>query len=348
MLEFFTISVSTVLGFFIPTLEVISEFPQTAFSYGSVIEQINRPDNKQPSVTDFLFTGDIMLARGVEQLMGDYGPVYPFSEIQSLTKATDFTIGNFEAAVPVKHITTPLMTLRFSVHESFLERLQLAGFDYLSLANNHSYDYGPEGLLNSRHQLKVRNMITFGEPGRLTKESVTYVPLEGGRHLALLGLSALSRTYTAAELTALFTTINERSDIQIVYIHWGEEYKLLHSRRQKRLAQRLIEAGADAIIGHHPHVVQDIQTYRGIPIFYSLGNFVFDQYFSQPVQEGLLLKLTLTDSGARYELIPISSLGSRSIPRRMAPYEQANFLADLARRSAPELADQIRSGVIRF
>ena len=74
MLEFFAISISTILGFFIPALEAVSEFPQTAFSYGSVAEQVSPPDSNQPVVTSLLFTGDIMLARNVEQLMKDYGP----------------------------------------------------------------------------------------------------------------------------------------------------------------------------------------------------------------------------------------------------------------------------------
>ena len=108
------------------------------------------------------------------------------------------------------------------------------------------------------------------------------------------------------------------------------------------------DRGADAIIGHHPHVVQDIQVYQGVPVFYSLGNFVFDQYFSSAVQEGLLLKLTLTEAGANYELIPTTSIGSRSRPQLMSPYEREHFLTGLATRSAPKLRTQIHSGYLEF
>ena len=95
MLEFFTIIVSTILSFFVIVSEAVGEFPRTAFSYGSVAEQTTPRVNNQSLTTNFIFTGDIMLARNVERLMKDYGPTYPFSEIESLTKAADFTVGNF-------------------------------------------------------------------------------------------------------------------------------------------------------------------------------------------------------------------------------------------------------------
>ena len=349
MLEFFTVGVSVVLALLTPPLETDNNFLVTAFSYGSVKEQFKINLDNQPLATELLFTGDIMLARNVEKLMEDYGQDYPFSGIKSITQGAGFTIGNFEAAVPKKHISTLNSTLRFSVKESFLTQLQLAGFDYLSLANNHSYDYGSEGLKSTRQFFQAYDLVDFGGPGQLTERSVSYLSLKDGRTLALVGLTTLNNNhYTKAQITALFEAINKQSDIQIVYIHWGEEYQSYHSNKQERMARFLITAGADAIIGHHPHVVQDIQVYHGVPVFYSLGNFIFDQYFSTAVQEGLLLKLSLTELNIDYELIPIISIGSRSRPYIMAPYERHKFLTDLASRSNPKLKTQIHSGQLQF
>ena len=345
MLKFLLISVSTILGFLASLVPVDDDL---AFYYGDVGKQPEVIVDTYPPVTKILFTGDIMLARNVELLMKNYGSPYPFAEIQSTTKAADFTIGNFEAAVPKKHIATLSGSFRFSVHQSFLERMKEAGFDYLSLANNHSYDYGLAGLENTHQVFKDYDLKVFGEPGPLTEQSATYLPLKDGRRLALIGLVVVGNQYTKLQLETFFSEVNKQSDIQIVYIHWGEEYKPYHSKKQELLAQLLVTLGADVIVGHHPHVVQDIQLYQGVPIFYSLGNFVFDQYFSEEVQKGLLLKLDLNKFGTGYELIPVTSIGSRSHPRLMAPHERERFLIDLSTRSTPKLKDQIRSGYLQF
>ena len=336
-----------VLSFFIPvSVATAQQYTPIPVSCLDDTKQTNQSINNKPSSTSLLFSGDIMLARNVEILMKDHGPAYPFSEVVELTKTPDYTIGNFEGSVPVNHVFTPFMNLRFSVDKSFLERLRLAGFDYLSLANNHSHDYGLEGFLNTKQELQANDLITFGGTGELTEDSVSYLSLKDGRRLALVGISALDRNYTELELEELFGVVAKESDIQIVYIHWGNEYQLIHAKSQEKLAHLLVEVGADAIVGHHPHVVQDIGVYQGVPIFYSLGNLVFDQYFSESVQEGLLLKLTLTKAKASYQLIPVSSLGSRSLPRQMAPDESSVLLKELAKRSDPALADQIRGGLL--
>jgi poly-gamma-glutamate synthesis protein (capsule biosynthesis protein) len=127
-----------------------------------------------------------------------------------------------------------------------------------------------------------------------------------------------------------------------VAIHWGEEYRDVSNKRQQTLGRALIDAGADVIIGHHPHVVEEIELYRGKPIFYSLGNFIFDQYFSKETQEGLAVKISVGDKKAAYELIPVDL--HKSQPKRMSSDAEEKWLEELSLRSAKELRSDIIQG----
>ena len=91
------------------------------------------------------------------------------------------------------------------------------------------------------------------------------------------------------------TALRERVDLIFVSLHWGEEYQLQSNVEQQRIARALIDVGADAVIGHHPHVIQEVEEYNGGWIFYSLGNFIFDQYFSPETMEGLVASVTVQD-----------------------------------------------------
>ena len=117
----------------------------------------------------------------------------------------------------------------------------------------------------------------------------------------------------------------------IVNIHWGAEYQELSNDHQRDLARELIDAGADAIIGHHPHVVEEIEVYKDKPIFYSLGNFVFDQYFSIPTQQGLAVGVVLGADATSVYVFPIESENSQV--RLMPPSKAEQFMRRLIDRS---------------
>src|SRR3989344_3398134 len=123
----------------------------------------------------------------------------------------------------------------------------------------------------------------------------------------------------------------QAADFIIINAHWGAEYKSLSNSRQRQLAHSLIDAGADVIIGHHPHVVQEMEIYNNRPIFYSLGNFIFDQYFSVPTQQALAVGTVLYDDGISVYLFPLVS--EQSVNRQMTPQEEDVFLAKFIDRS---------------
>ncbi len=287
-----------------------------------------------------LFSGDIMLGRHVETLMRRNGSSYPYQQLESFSNAV--WIGNFEAVVADNHVQTPDFTYALSVDKTFLSSLHDYGFRYLNLANNHTLDFGSEAFNESKINLS-NSFSIFGDPDQISENSTTYIELSEGT-IGLLGINA---TYNEPDFKNVFMVMAElqkNSDIQIAYIHWGDEYELTHNTAQEKIAEKLIDGGFDAVIGHHPHVVQDVALYQEKPIFYSLGNFIFDQYFNEAVQEGLAIKLSFEDSGIEYELLPITSREMTAAPRFMLNEEKDAFLIGLAERSNQSISSEISSG----
>ena len=290
-----------------------------------------------------MFFGDIMLARDVELHMIRYGLSYPFSSIQ-IDKDLVFAVANFESAVPNPHIFTPYNTFRFSTNWNYLSELNSAGFTHVSLANNHSFDYGLAGYNNTVYELWEAEVEPFGHPTILSTSSVTIVDT-APYTVAIVAIHTLFTTPSNNDIEAIFDFAASKSDIQIAFIHWGEEYELTQSAKQRKLAEVLIAAGADVVIGHHPHVVQGIEIIDDVPVFYSLGNFIFDQYFSSTVQTGLVLNLVL-DKEPHFELLPVSSLESKARPYYMNASSTEDFLYSLGERSTDEIKEELLAGTI--
>lgn len=294
--------------------------------------------------TSLSFVGDVLLARRVETYLDVYGSQYVYADLPKVSSST-VLIGNFEAAIPKEHTHTPDLTFSFSVDALHILALREYGFEYMSLANNHSADKGTANLVHTQEVLGRNAITAFGSPLALSTTSIAYVELEG-QIVALVGVYAVNLFPAKSEIQTLFEHAALYSDIQIAYVHWGIEYEPVHSLAQEQLAYMMVDAGADAVVGHHPHVVQDIELYNGVPVFYSLGNFIFDQYFSTEVQEGLWVTLALEENSVVYTLQGITSVGSRSVPRFMSAYENDLFLAGLAKKSADSLVTQIQNGKI--
>lgn len=293
-----------------------------------------------------IFTGDVLLARNVEYLIEKNGQQYPFAKLQlSSLLPGAAVIGNFESAMPTEHQVTPALAMRFSVNPSYLSLLVDTGFTHLSQANNHSYDYGKEGFTNATLNLIKYGLIPFGDGHTLGKDSITYINTSLGR-IAVIGIHATEVIPSRSSLKAVMSTAGAQSDFQIIYIHWGTEYKTTHSPVQEELATILIQYGADLIIGHHPHVVQDIESINNVLVFYSLGNYLFDQYFDTDVQEGLLVLLSTNSDNTALRLLPVSSLGHLSQPALMNDKNRRQFLAALAKRSDSALRQHIIEGIL--
>lgn len=293
------------------------------------------------TIKEVRFVGDVMLARHVEILMDKDGSDYPYQNLS--TPPRTVWVGNFEASAPDTHEPTKPFTLDLSVDTKHLNALYDFGMTHVSLANNHSLDFGREGLAETRSNLS--SFTTFGHPNMVSAASVSQIELDEGL-LGILAIHAVGSSPDDEKLTNVLHKLTLETDAQVAFVHWGEEYTTTHNKSQEDLARRLIDGGIDAVIGHHPHVVQDIDTYNGKPIFYSLGNFIFDQYFDQSVQEGLVVAVTLEDEGINYRLLPVTSVGSLSAPRLMDESEAEYFLATLAANSNSRIRTKIAEGML--
>ncbi|USN87843.1 MAG: CapA family protein [Candidatus Nomurabacteria bacterium] len=292
---------------------------------------------------DIYFTGDIMLARHVETLSSEHGSDYMFEGLDFLKEA-DCVVANFEGSIPTEHVQTPDFTFNFSVDNTNISALTNAGFTHLSLANNHSYDFGELGYSNTLSVLKGEGFTSFGHPNTIATSSVTFIDTNNSR-VALIAINTIGQTIDHEDTKNTLSWATTQSSKQIVYIHWGNEYKLNQSEQQQDLAKELISDGADLIIGHHPHVTQGIEQIDGVPVIYSLGNLVFDQYFSQDVQQGLIVAIDFQNN-LTVNLYPITSMQNISQPHLMSEKQKVTFLEKLTKHSPPNLKDAIISGQI--
>lgn len=302
----------------------------------STTQEIQRP-------ISILAVGDIMLDRHVETLIKKEGADYPFAKIRSLLENHDIVLGNLEGPVLEIRKQTPDNAMRFSFDPKYLSTLKENHFSILTLANNHTYDHGKEAFAETLEQLKAANLTPLGHPLEIAAEHAVIQSVHGKR-IGFLGFNATRLPFDRDKASLLVQEMNSKTDTLIVTIHWGDEYALKPNKLQKELAHLFVDNGADAVIGHHPHVVQSIEMYKDKMIFYSLGNFIFDQYFSTVTQEELAVGMKIEENKITYTLHPLRS--KRSQPQQMEAEEALDFLKALASRSDPQLAAAIESAIL--
>ncbi len=282
---------------------------RTILSKPSVERMIPDALLPQKPVT-ILFIGDVMLGRLVRQHMRANGPDYPFEKLGTLFTDVDAVIANLEG--PITLLDAPdtrvspeqPFSMRFAFDPESAGALARAGITHVSLANNHALDQGSIGQRDTIAHLTDAGVIPFGAKND-TPLGVTTTLTLSGRDIRVVGLDATIARHDWNAITDALKEISENTTI-LVFMHWGNEYETTHSEEQEAIARTLVGAGADAIIGAHPHVIQDIQTIDGAPVFYSLGNFIFDQYWDESVRDGLAVKLTIDGDDISYETIPIT------------------------------------------
>ncbi len=290
------------------------------------------------------FVGDIMLDRGVEYLIGKNDVFYPFEKISPFLNEFDFAFGNLEGPIVRKTKAFPDESLMFCFEKETINGLISANFSVVSLANNHTLGMGKEGL-NETKELLTENKIGFvGDPLSCSEDFI----LEKDDLVFL----AFDRTLRGCEDKELINTIKSiriknPDKFLITNLHWGVEYELKsNASLQQELAHQIIDAGADLIIGSHPHVVQEIEKYQDRLIFYSLGNFIFDQYFSTNTQQSLAVGLEIYPNELVYKIYPLQSHLAQ--PALMEQTEAKKFLEELSERSAKDLSSEIKTGIIRI
>jgi poly-gamma-glutamate capsule biosynthesis protein CapA/YwtB (metallophosphatase superfamily) len=256
---------------------------------------------EDPDGVTISFTGDIMLARSVERAIVEHGTTWPFAELGDVFAGSDIVVGNLEGTVRPTRNLEIVNQMSFDTTPDNLPMLKEAGFTHLSLANNHADDYGPQVAIDSRAAIEAAGMIAFGDP--LDSENFIVRENIGGISISLIGFHAFGEKTT--ELLDAIKNEDAQGRFVIVYPHWGVEYATTAPNVEVQAAEAFVGAGADLIIGAHPHVIQNIEVIGSVPVAYSLGNFLFDQDFSTETQQGLIAHVTITSDLVELQFVPV-------------------------------------------
>jgi len=251
--------------------------------------------------------------------------------VRHLLSKADIAIANFENPAPDEFKYHTQGTV-FSADPELIAGVKDAGIDVVSIANNHIGDAGTKGVLQTianldsrgiRHAGAGKNTIAAHRPAMLKVDGIT---------VAILAYDTIAKYYAAgpskpgsAQLTAAGVKADvvaaraAGAQVVIVYPHWGTEYKSTPFPAQQRLAHAVIDSGADMVIGNHAHWVGAMEIYKGKPIWYALGNFVFDQDWSEPTSEGMLLELTFSGKSLVQVVLHPTVILDKSQPNFLDP-----------------------------
>ncbi|KKR67281.1 MAG: hypothetical protein UU10_C0049G0002 [Parcubacteria group bacterium GW2011_GWF1_40_6] len=281
-----------------------------------VEEKVGTPDIKDPNFVMLAFAGDIMLDRGVESSVirnfgGNYSALFEKEKkLSEIFKKADIAFANLEG--PASDQGADQKNLySFRMDPSVIPALKGAGISILSVANNHVGDWGRLAYADTLARLK-ENEIFYTGGGQNKEESETPVIIEKyGMKIGYLAFSDVGPNWMEAgvdkagllltnnpRFDEIIFTASKQVDYLVVSFHFGDEYKEKHNARQEYLAHKAIDDGAKIVIGHHPHVTEDTEIYKNGFIAYSLGNFIFDQSWSKPTMQGMILEIKLNRDGS--------------------------------------------------
>jgi len=334
-LLFLLIAIAVVLGFF-------QRGKITNFSFGSHSVTLKRDGNSSDSLegyyrtglqagepatprttATFLAGGDIMLSRNVAAEIKKAGNAdYPFRNMADILKSTDFNFANLESPAAAQ-ANNPIIgghSLIFGAPWENFAGLADYNFKIVNLANNHAFDQGLQGLQNTATQLDRLGILHEGTGDNLDQAWQPAVVETNGIKICFIGASFSSlndggtakNNYVARieDIENLKLNIENSKllcDFVVVTMHAGIEYTRTPNQSQINFAHAAIADGADMVIGAHPHWVQTIEKYEGKYIFYSLGNFIFDQEWSLQTKEGLALKIKISKAKTQSALAPAAA-----------------------------------------
>ena len=266
-----------------------------------------------------VFTGDILLDRGVRRVINHHGVDHLFSDgIDSVFRSAQLVVGNLEC--PATKIEAPVFKQYiFRGEPEWLDTLRQHGITHLNLANNHSIDQGREGLLDTKKNIIAAGMIPIGAGENMREASKPVLLADSPRkvwfvpslRLALENYAYLPDKPCVSQepMDSLLNRVHrlrqaDSTAVIIVSLHWGGEHTLEPVSVQRHQAHQLILAGADALICHHTHTLQTIETFRGKKIYYSIGNFIFDP--TRPINtEACIVNMKITLESLDVETLPV-------------------------------------------
>ena len=300
---------------------------------------------RAPGRVTLLACGDVLLSRTVAELVGRNGYQWPFRHVRDLVSSADLAFCNLEN--PASFVGTPYpgkpADVTFRAPPGALFGLKWAGFDVVSLANNHMNDYGGAAIRETLEYLDLLGIAGAGAGKDETLARGAAILEVRGARVAFLayvedewgvipagehpGVALADPDRLAGDIAALKR--RERPDYIVVSVHWGEELDSLPRPAQRDFGRAAIDAGAALVLGHHPHVLQSLERYGGGLIAYSLGNFVFDMAADR-TYDTAALRVTLEGGRVRdVEVLPLRIERRDYAPRPASPEEAERILAGL-------------------
>lgn len=282
--------------------------------------------------------GDLLLDRYIKRAIDNNDRDYPLVNLKEFLAGHDLVLANLEGSF-TDYDPKPLdpNNASFTFAPELVALLKDYGFNILNLANNHVRDFGADGFSQSQAYLDAAGISHFGdyynENGAVVKEI-------NGLKIAFLAYNE----FGDASVAGTVTKIKEAAltaDRVVVYTHWGNEYQTNFSVLQQEKARQLIDAGADVVLGSHSHVIQPVEIYNGKPIFYSLGNFLFDQIFSEEVTHGLAVDIVFWEDKTEYNLY-ITEMNKMQVSLAAAE-KTATILTKISQGSVA--IDEIKTGI---
>ena len=288
--------------------------------------------------------GDIMMDRGVAEAMGQLGASWPFSGSSGLLSQADIAFANLETSVSDGGFRISGKGIWFRSRPEHLQLLKDAGIDIVSVANNHILDYGLAALTDTLAHLDSQGIRHVGAGDDLKEARQGAVLEANGLKVGFVAYSDFhdifwsfterftfaatgSRAGMAPAISPLMAEdvkrLKKAADFVVVSVHWGQEYMRFPDSLQVDRAHALVDAGADLVLGHHPHVLQPVECYKGALIFYSLGNFVFDQQGKKETESMIATISLRRGAPAEAELVPMRITRSRPAPMTGAEAQES-------------------------
>jgi poly-gamma-glutamate synthesis protein (capsule biosynthesis protein) len=270
--------------------------------------------------------GDVFFARGVAAELKTKPPSYLFADVQSILSKADIAVCNLECTLSTKGLPQRRKMV-FRVSPSYAHALKAAGIDVADLANNHTLDYGRDALVDTYNAIESAGLVSVGAGKdrssairvRIVKRGNLKVGFIAYTDLATSGVIRLDDQPTVAgvnddQIPAEVKAAKFQCDALIVMFHWGVEYMKTPTQRQKMLARLCIDSGADAVLGHHPHVLQPTEVYKNRPIIYSSGAFVWDSKLFGANKSAIYLLKISKNQARLIKTIPLKITHARPTP----------------------------------
>ncbi|MCM3143236.1 CapA family protein [Brevibacillus sp. MER 51] len=290
------------------------------------------PDNtaNQKTSVQLTFVGDIMMSGNVEKTLLANSYDYPYKHVSSLFLQDDITIANLETPITATGVAAQNKEYVYKSSPLAVPAMKNAGIDVVNLANNHSMDQGVPGLLDTFDALD-ENRIEYVGAGKDASRAYSPVFIEkNGIKIAILGFSrvipetswfagdsqpGMAASYDPTLAVKAIQDANSQADLVVVIAHWGKERSDYPVDHQKELSRAYIDAGADLIVGGHPHVLQGFERYNDKWIAYSLGNFIFTRSNEPKTWETMVLQASCTKSGdCELTMLPFHAELGQAVP----------------------------------